>query len=382
MTAVATQTTGQVSLSLRYLRDAVERLFPVIAGAPAGTPWMSAVELAIEPGSLRLRAASTAMEMWVTLPCDGAAHACLSLPARPFHEILRTLDGELVLTPKEEAIGLKAGQFKTMLKTCEGPPAVTPASEAAAAADITLEGPCWRTMLRRASSCVNARESRQALQGVLLEAEPNTIRLIGTDGFRLVGTWTEGMAVGDGEVPARTAILPIPAIRAWLGVLEHEEVEWSTVTVRPSEARIVVGGWQIRTLYQPGPFPNWKQLVSGLDQTGDVLRVPRREGLEAIRRVALACSDPHGSIQTHWLPNVLHLEARSEMGEALEDVPVTYAGERHEVHFNPDYLLEAMHLFESEEVYWRQATAVTPMLFSAPNEQVLSVLMPTGGNKK
>jgi len=102
------------------------------------------------------------------------------------------------------------------------------------------------------------------------------------------------------------------------------------------------------------------------------------------RRLAYINETAHPSashkaiIPTKAVNELMHLLANSkEVGEAEEEMVVTYKDNPLEIAFNPGYVLDALKVIDSEEVYFELTAPLNPgVLRPSSNEKYIYVLMP------
>ncbi|MEW6545083.1 MAG: hypothetical protein AB1411_15925 [Nitrospirota bacterium] len=379
--------TATWTIPARQLAEALDRLAPVTADHYQND---EVVELAIEPGSLRLRAANQATEIRVTLPCETAARTVLMMPARKLRETVRMLSGDLAMTQKDNVVTMQVGSFKTTLYTAStSVTAKAPVAEGPPQNQVILSAIRLGTLLEQASSCVNQHDrTRPMMQGVLVEVERDRLRLVGTDGCRLVTVWEPVDPLGTWTLPPRTAIIPAIAVRALIGMLaaaskdrtEGDAAAWATMTFRQDGMDLTVGSWHLRTDYQPGPYPNWKAVVPAnpaAQPHTNSLRVGREEAIAAVQRIALLASPSYPSMDCQLTKGALTVSTQSDIGQAEETMQAEYDGEPHTVCLNPHFLLEALEILRAEQVEWSQVVnQPAPVVLTGHEDRTICIIMP------
>jgi DNA polymerase-3 subunit beta len=133
------------------------------------------------------------------------------------------------------------------------------------------------------------------------------------------------------------------------------------------------------TLYSrlmEGSYPNYTQVIpKGNDKS---VAVKKWELERAIRRVAILSKEKTHAV--HFLfdgDKILLNTQSSELGEAEDEIPAVYKGEKIGTGFNARYILDILSVIENEEVLIELKDPLSPTLFKDPGDKkYLCVVMP------
>jgi DNA polymerase-3 subunit beta len=213
-------------------------------------------------------------------------------------------------------------------------------------------------------------DARPILTGVLMAAEPEGLRLVATDSYRLAVRDLPGTTV---LAEGQHVLVPSRALAELGRVLGPSD----TLTLRLGErdASFEVGGTRLTTVLIEGEFPNYRGLIP--TSQPNRLTVGREALLEAVRRVKLLAREAT-PVRLAMSAEGLELVAvTQDVGQAHESLDAKYEGAELTVAFNPEYLLQGVEVTPGDEVTLETVDALKPALVkSAEHPEFLYLLMP------
>ena len=104
----------------------------------------------------------------------------------------------------------------------------------------------------------------------------------------------------------------------------------------------------------------------------------RERLIAAVRRISLLTTERHSSIRLDFVPKEIVISINTpEAGEAREQIPVEYSGEKIAVSFNPVYILDVLKSLEVENVIVGISDPLKPALIRPDTEEEYKyILMP------
>jgi DNA polymerase-3 subunit beta len=294
------------------------------------------------------------------------------VPADRLTAIVReSVDDVLLLESKDGACEIRGAdsRFKIYGHEVGQYPAV-PAFEGAADIEIALgelQGGIEQCLF------ATARESsRYAINGVLWEIKDKKLMLVATDGRRLARCRVKVVSA-PGKDKAEGIIVPAKTMSLLEKIGSSEK---DTVAVKLADNRILISCANIvisSTLVE-GNFPKYEDIIpSDHDKK---LTLSTEAALSAVRRSSLLTSDESRGIKLAVDKDKLIFSCRApEMGDAQVDMAIDYKGERIEIGFNPQFLIEALRVIRTPEFDLELGESDRPgVLKSGTN--FLYVLMP------
>lgn len=240
-------------------------------------------------------------------------------------------------------------------------------------AEISLETPLFRDMLRKTLFAVSSDQTRYALTGVLVQVMADEIRMVATDGHRLALVRAprpsgKGSATLEALVPKKAMVEAMKVtredgsdVRMWL--VENQlilEQEASTLVARLID----------------GQFPNYDQVIPAPGASGILIG---REALQgALRRTSAIMGERTTATEFEFRPGRVVVSCvNMDLGEAHEEIEASYQGDVFKVGFNARYVLEFLAAVDSAEVALSIADPLSPALFRPAGDDAYGcVIMP------
>ena len=342
-----------------------------VTKASAGTFLHQGLMLQLKSDELTVTGSDIDLTIQVKLEVTGTDEGEVSVPVRPFVDIVRSLppgsvsvslgDQTLVVTDSEDSSEFQVrtssltDQFN--VPEVEGEPITVLASEFVAG-------------LRRVVPAARKDDSRPILTGVLVATKDSGLRLVATDSFRLGLNNLSGVKM---DVDETGVIIPSRALEEITRLIgEEESLE---VNLDENHAVFQVANIMVITRLINGDFPSYEGLIP--KDHPNQLTVERSEILEAIKRVRLVGSDDT-PIRVKMEQDLLTLSSGADAGEARVIVKdIDYVGEELEIAFNAKYLNDGVEAADSERICLSTADPLKPaILKKAEDSDFLYLLMP------
>jgi len=219
-----------------------------------------------------------------------------------------------------------------------------------------------------------AREnSRYAMSGVLVERDGNKLTVVATDGRRLA--MSKGACkAGKGDATKHSAIVPLKALNMILRLFDDAE---QNVRVKIADNQILFATEEtlLTSNLVEGNFPPYRAVIP---KDGDRKATLHTDSFASgVRRAGLLTNDESKGVRLAFSPEGLTLTSRApEMGEAEIKVELPkYDGEPIDIGFNPNFILDAMKVVDSNEITIELKAANKPgVIRTGPD--FLYVIMP------
>ena len=238
--------------------------------------------------------------------------------------------------------------------------------------------------LSAVAAAIPAKTTLPVLANVLVEATKQGIRLSGTDLDIAVSTTVPAEVDTDGAVtlPAKggsTADLIVPpkALEQVRRLFAAEEA----IEVAKSDNHIGfrAGGTLVFSRLIEGPYPNYEQVIPR--ENDKAATVDKAAMAAALRRMSVVASDQTHRIRLAFAGGAVKFSVQTpDLGEAQDELPVTYEGEPLEIGFNAMYLLEILKYMPTDEVRLtfkapERASTVEPVGWDDP-ASYMALVMP------
>jgi len=139
------------------------------------------------------------------------------------------------------------------------------------------------------------------------------------------------------------------------------------------------GGTLVFSRLIEGPYPNYEQVIPR--ENDKLATIDKAAMTAALRRMSIVASDQTHRIRLAFTGGTVRFSVQTpDLGEAQDELPVTYEGEPLEIGFNAMYLLEILKYMPTDEVRLsfkapERATTVEPVGWSDP-ASYMALVMP------
>lgn len=295
----------------------------------------------------------------------------IALPARRFFQLVREITTpqiEIHATTPEIAYinagsshfkiqGMHKGEFPTLPDLSDG-------------IELNLSSTKLREMLQRTAFCAARDDSRQVLNGLLLQKTAGTISFVGTDGKRLAKIQA---AVDEANEGSHTCIIPLKAIDEISKIIDLKD-ESCKLTLMEGKIAVQAGNATLVSKLLSGQFPDSSRVIP--HKIATPVSLHREELISLLRQVSLFTTELSSAVRFTFTNGMLHISAiSSEIGEGVVSMPVNFGGEKLELAFNPHYFLDALRHTSDETVQFSMTGPYNPGLIT-DSTSALFVLMP------
>ncbi|MEE2912959.1 MAG: DNA polymerase III subunit beta [Planctomycetota bacterium] len=336
-------------------RDAIVDALSLITSVVATrtpTPALQCVRMSGRDGRLTLVA--TDMEVSLTLMIDRVdveVDGDTLIPADKISQIARSCnDSTITITGDDDALLIRTSdsRFKVFGFPLSEAPEILPFKEVTP--DFTIDGSMFRQAMEKTTFAAATDHSRYAINGVHLEVQDETLRLVATNGHRLA------LATGScsSQTGTHSCIVPPKAMTILKRLLQEDG---GTVSVKIDDGRILFcvddGAGSSSTLTSnlvEGTFPPFEDVIpKDLDRKA----VVNTEALHAaVRRAHLMTNEESRGVRLVFDQKCLRITSRApETGEAEIEVAIdSFTGDKLEIAFNPVYIMDALKVISEETV--------------------------------
>lgn len=299
-------------------------------------------------------------ETQIKAPCGVAADKKFNatVSAKKFQDILRRLnaDEEVVFdyqdkdAKKEESapsINISCGKARYKLSALD--PDEFPLMGKKMQFKSLLKLPASELLrcLKRVSYSSAVNSHRLNLNGVLLEGSADGLRVVATDGHRMaVQPLSEGKSPGDVQL-----ILPLKSVNELIRNLPAEgdsEIDISS-SDDESENQIVrfnAESFELTSTIITDSFPDYASVIPR--NNDKVVNIVRTDLLDGLQRVG-AVGDREPTVVMNFDKNKVFLECTNQDNDvSTDEVAIKYSGEKLEIGFNLEYLIEMLTAVEED----------------------------------
>jgi len=331
------------TITRERLHDGLSAVAPSV---PAKTTLPVLANILVEATRDGLRLSGTDLDIAVStvVPADVDTEGSVTLPARKLVEIVRELPSAAVRVTAvgEQRVSLDCGRSKFRLlgiakeEFPNFPPVKFEKGWTVTSADLLK-------LINHVSFAASTEESRPILNGVLWELRADRMRMVATNGHRLAKMDVPAAGATESAdliVPPRA----LEQIRRLFGAADVIEIARSD-----NHLGFRSGDTRVFTRLIEGPYPNYEQVIP---RENDKHATIDKEALSAaLRRVGVVASDQTHRVRLAFSGGALKFAVSTpDLGEAQDEIAVSYEGEPLEIGFNANYLLEVLKYMPTDEV--------------------------------
>jgi DNA polymerase-3 subunit beta len=326
-------------------------------------------------GRLKVLATDLEVSLTAVLPAEVIQEGPALLPAFKFFEVIRELgEGKVHLQTRDNHwLDIEQARFRSKIKGMD--PAEYPLfilNTPQEWSSIPVQS--LKDLLIKTEYAVGGDAGRVYLSGVFLHSRGKQLISVATDGHRLAYKSYEE----NHEWPLfqRGVIISkkgVQEIKKLLDTLEpDEDVE---MTTDQSQFFIKKPGVVLGIRLIEGNYPNYPALIP--KHKLKVL-LPKEELQTAIKRVALFSSLKSRAITLELSENRVMIHTMSmELGDAKDELEISYKEKDVKITYNPAYLLDALNHIEGQQVEIQFENGEKPTLIKSPDEDsFFNIVMP------
>ena len=356
------------------LLEKVNRVKTVVSSKSA-LPILSHILMETRASSVRLVATDLKVSIECFADCTVDEEGSITVSSHRLGMILSELpEAEITLERMgNNVVGLTCGRIQTKLFSMnpEEFPVVRSFNnvEPLVFPQLTL-----KKMFGKTSFAICTDQARYNLTGLLLEINDGRLTVVATDGRRMsVCSETEGIPSGINM----KVIIPGKMIVELERLLENDgNVE---VFIDESQTAFSFGSTRLVTALIEGNFPNYDVVIPKKHDKEAVINTAAF--MEAVRRTRTMTNDKFNSVRFILSSGLLGLKVVTpEVGEYEEEMAVEYDGEKVEIAFNPDFLIDILRHVDSEMVCLILKDMTSPGVVKpyseGPVDSYVNVIMP------
>jgi len=318
-----------------------------IVEAKGAMPILSHLLLTTEKERISIQATDLEIGAKGYYSANVVAKGQVTLNAKKLFDILRELPSEEVHLTREDNhwVTLKCGKSKFRLPGMSSQD-FPPFPEFSQDSLLEFSSKLLKEMIRKTFFAQSPDETRQVLNGLLLEQEGRKLNMVGTDGHRLAVIKRN---LGDAAKGDKLSyLIPKKALAELMKLIEDEDATFS-FSAKNNHLAFMQGDQVIVSRKIDGKFPNYQQVIPSDNKLQ--VSVNRDVLQHALKRVALLADEKSKMVRFDVQSgNITLTTDTTELGEAREEIPVSYSGEDVSIGLNAKYVLDVLNVIDDEEV--------------------------------
>jgi DNA polymerase-3 subunit beta len=267
----------------------------------------------------------------------------LTLPAKKLFEIVKALpETDIRIEQNRSGVTVAAERFESHLSTL--PADDFPQLPVVGDLVATLPRTAIKQMVSKTMFAITSEDTRYYLNGALFVLKPDSMSLVATDGHRLALV-SVNAETGAAE---HKALLPKKTMQELGRLLADGDGD---VIFERAENHLffTVGGRRLFSRMIDAQFPAYERVIP--KNNDKMIEFERDRLTSAIRRVALLSNERSRAVRFLISNGKVEVTSQSpDVGEAKEELLVTYDGPDVQICFNAQYVTDFLAAVETEQV--------------------------------
>ena len=315
-------------------------------------PALSGVRIEVTGDKLLLSCTDNDLSIQFVLNVGGLEDGVVVASAKLMSDIVRSMsEGKVTVETTGETVSVSSGRAQFTVPTFAATdfPNIVQAS----APPVTLAASVFADALRQVVRAASSDMQRLALTGVLMSAEPEGLRLVATDSYRLAVRDLPGSNIlGHGE----KVVIPSRALNELQRLLASGEE--ASLCLAGDRATFTVGQATLSTSLLQIEFPNYRQLIQ--PSYPNTLTTAREPLLEAIRRCRILARETTPVRLEMTATSLKLIVVTQDVGNTVEELDATLVGSEITVGFNPEYLAAGIEAVTGDEITIQTTDPIKP----------------------
>jgi len=329
----------------------------------------------------RLRVSAYDLEIGVTgtYPAEIVKTGGVAIRHKEFFDIVRALPERTAVLKREAnnrvRITSGAAEFNIVGQPAEDYP---PFPRAEKVPLVAIEPTQLLEMIEKTQFAISADETRHNLNGVYFEPIEGAVRLVATDGHRLC--MVERQLAGDFGLK-KGVIVPRKGLLELRRLLSEDGTGPAELGFTETSGLFRRGDLTMVMRLIDGQFPDYMQVIP--KEADRMVQIDRPRLLETLKRMSLLSSDRStNAVKIELQTDLLRVSSQNpDLGEAKEEIPVSYQGANLQIGFNARYLMDILQVVDTPQVRLELCDELSPGVLKpategAPESRYTAVVMP------
>jgi DNA polymerase III subunit beta len=349
----------KITCDKQKLNEAVLNIQKAVS-TKSSVPALEGILIRTEENSVFLCGYDLELGITTVFDCSVEEKGSIVLNARLFSEIVRRLPApEVTISSDEKQMAIiKSGEAEYSIV---GIPAQEYPELPSVSGETTLKIPSTtlHSMIHQTLFAVADNDAKPIHTGTLFELEPNHIRLISVDGYRL--------AIREETVQSTlntSFVVPGKTLSEVLKLLSDDEGE---VELQIGRRHILfsIDNYTVISRLLEGDFLDYRAAIP--KDCSTELKVSTQNFINSVERVSLLITDRLKSpVRCIFENNEIRVSCSTAIGRANDKLAAQISGDSLEIGFNNRFLLDALRNTECDEIRIQMNGPLSPMRILPP----------------
>ncbi len=298
------------------------------------------------------------------------------IPAKKLFEIVREMDGEITIEATEKQwVRVKAGKsvFRLAGLSDEEFPVWPSITASGDTEEVQIESGLLREIVEKTLYAAGESDTRYVLNGLLFHLKQDgRLTVVGTDGHRLALSHKTIPVSLQEEKKLIVSRKSISELRRFLG----DAATPVRIIMGKSHLLFSLESVEFLSRLIEGTYPNYEQVLPA--GNAKIATLEKDALMKALRRVSIMSKERSSAVKVEVDgSNMVVSASNPDIGEAKDEIVMTYTGDAMALAFNARYLLDALSAMENEKVVLKMNEPLSPVLLLEENkDDYKCVVMP------
>ncbi len=328
-----------------------------------------------EPDQIKIVATDSEISLVSYYDAKIINNGMITVPARIIFEMVREIEGDviefqvmennLVNVTCDKVIykipGTSADDFPKIMDVEDGK-------------SMRLECKTFKQIIEKTFFAISTDEMRPNLNGVFLKVKDDNVTAVATDGHRLSIVTKPLSEDHSKDNDIEGIIIPRKGVSEIKKFIEDGEY----INTYVDEGVFVVSkkDTTLRVSLIDADYPDYSKVIPG--EGGTEIQLDNNQILHSLRRMSVMSSDKYNGVQMNIYDNKLELTSTNpDIGEAKDEIDISYSGDLIETGYNVRYLIDAMDPIGDKVISFEVRSENGPgVIKSAGKNDYMCVIMP------
>lgn len=360
----------------QVLREAINKVLSVV-DKKNSRPILTNCLLKTSGNKLELIATDLEVSAKIILPAKIEKEGSFCINSKNISEILRELPNDEVVMSVDNSnllnLSCKNINYSLLITGAEEFPQLTFQNQSS---EFRLKTKQISHIINKTSHAISTDETRLYLNGIFFQLTDSKLRAVAIDGHRLALLDTHEF-IGENKFLVDGVIVPRKGISELKKIADTFPEDDVAISLDDSFMFVNARNeyyLSIRLIARE--YPKYQTVIPA--KTTNRFHIDRNAVLNAVKRIKILSNEKTNGIKFNIQKNELVISTNHPaLGQASENLPITYDQKPTEIGFNAKYLIESLSVLNETDVTFEFNNELSPVVIKAEDiPEFLGIIMP------
>ncbi len=366
----------KLTIPSQVLREAINKVLSVV-DKKNSRPILTNCLLKTSGNKLELIATDLEVSAKIILDAKIEKEGSFCINSKNIAEILRELPNDEVVMSVDNTnllnLTCKNINYSLLITSAEEFPQLTFQNQSS---EFRLKTKQISHIINKTSHAISTDETRLYLNGIYFQLSDSKLRAVAIDGHRLALLDTHEF-IGENKFLVDGVIVPKKGISELKKIADSYPEDEVSISLDDSFMFVNARNeyfLSIRLIARE--YPKYQTVIPA--KTTNRFHIDRNAILNAVKRIKILSNEKTNGIKLNINKNELVISTNHPaLGQASENLPITYDGKPTEIGFNAKYLTESLSVLNETDVTFEFNNELSPVVIKAEDiPEFLGIIMP------